>query len=288
MSMHSWLARGIAWLGCAAALAAGGAVAGCSITIPGWSQPAFEEVRQIAAPVGDAAPVAIESNNGAISVREGPEGNQITVTATIRAMSEERMALTEVRADRQVDGSLLVWVEWPEERQPSEGARLEVEVPAGRASSLKARSSNGAILLTGLSCPGGADLKSSNGAITVRGFTGDVLARTSNGAVTVEGATGDVEAHSSNGRIEVIQAPGAGSVVTHTSNGRVRIELASGFAGEISGQTSNGRLTLPTGDDVTLIRLDRRDAAVRIGPADAEGAARVEVKTSNGAVEVRR
>jgi len=106
--------------------------------------------------------------------------------------------------------------------------------------------------------------------------------------VAIEGSTGDVEAHSANGRIEVSQAPGAGSVVAQTSNGRITIDLASGFAGDISGKTSNGSVTLPRGEDVTVIRSERRDAAVRIGAADAEGAGRAEAKTSNGAIEVRR
>lgn len=286
MSMHRRMGRGFA--GLAAAIATMAAAAGCSITIPGWSQPAFEEVRQIATPVMAAAPVTIESPNGAIVVREGADGGGVQVTATLRSDSAERLALAEVRADRQADGSLLVWVQWPQERQPNEGARLEVELPAGSVSALKAHSGNGAIEVTGLACPGGADLKSSNGAITVRGITGAVKARTSNGAVTVEGATGDVDAVSSNGRIDVVQAPGAGSVLAHTSNGRITVALASGFAGEISGRTSNGRVSLPQGEDVTVLRSGRNDAAVRVGAADAAGAARVEAQTSNGAIEVRR
>src|SRR5690606_19532802 len=123
------------------------------------------------------------------------------------------------RAERQADGSLLIRVEWPEDgRKGNEGAHLEIDLPAGAATSIQAKTSNGRIELTGLQTPEGARLKSSNGAIVVRGHTGDINADTSNGAVTIEGATGAVEAHSSNGRIEISQAPGAGSITANTSN----------------------------------------------------------------------
>lgn len=280
-----------------AVVAASGLVAclgGCAIVVGGWQEPAFKETRESWAPVAAQQAVTIESGNGAIVIgamqEEGGPADQVKITAEIKATTEERLAMAEVRADRQSDGSLLIHVAWPDgKREPNEGARLEVLLPAGSVSALKATTSNGAIELTGLQAPegGGAQLKSSNGAISVRGFAGDIRAETSNGAVTVHGATGDVDADSSNGRIEIVQAPGAGSVTAETSNGGITIDLASGFAGAIRGRTSNGRVTLPRGDDVTVVRAERREGKVRVGAA-GDGGAMVEAKTSNGSIEVRR
>jgi DUF4097 and DUF4098 domain-containing protein YvlB len=272
---------------CGGAVLAGAvALSGCSITFPGSEQAPFQETRETWAPVAAEQAVAIESANGAIVIREAPEGSgdEVKIVAEIRATTEERLALTEVRADRQADGSLLIRVEWPDgERKGNEGARLEMDVPAGAAAAIKATTSNGAIELTGLDCP--AQLESSNGAITVRGHAGAIRARTSNGAVTIEGATAEVEANSSNGRIEIAQAPGAGSITATTSNGRITIDLASGFAGAVTGRTGNGSITLPRGEDVTVQRSERREAAVTVGD---DNAVRVDARTSNGSIQVRR
>ena len=113
---------------------------------------------------------------------------------------------------------------------------------------------------------GNAQLKTSNGRITVAGLAGSLQAETSNGAIDAELtelASGDLRLESSNGGVAVrLPRDARFSVDAATSNGGVR----SDFAVE-GGQT------------------ERRSSSLK-GEVNG-GGSRLYIRTSNGSVHIR-
>ncbi|MFG0283842.1 MAG: DUF4097 family beta strand repeat-containing protein [Phycisphaerales bacterium JB039] len=264
-----------------AAIALGVGLSGCVVEAGAWrQQAAHQELRAWSAPIEPDRPVIVESENGSITLLPC-EGEQFIIAATVRATTLERLAAVDVRADRQADGGLRIWAEWPDQRQPDEGVSFDIALPS--ASSITAITANGTIELTGLRGP--ARLESSNGAIKVQGHEGAVDASTSNGAITIEGATADVTADTSNGKVTIVHASGAGgSVRARSSNGRIHVQLGAGFSGRITCRTSNGSISLPKGESMILLQDGRNLRSIQLGEGDAV----VDLHTSNGPISVQR
>ena len=122
-------------------------------------------------------------------------------------------------------------------------ARIEVQVPAETA--LDLHSSDGHINVDGTSAP--ARIDTSDGAVEVRNFTGNIRARTSDGHITVDGVVSEVYLSSGDGHIEFTARPGskmARGWLLHTGDGRVEVKLPDDFAAELSAHTGDGRITL--------------------------------------------
>jgi len=224
--------------------------------------------------------LSVETGNGAITVEAKPGVKEVTVVAKLKARTQERLDATRVLAERAESGVLKVYVLWPDNtREGNEGCAFEITLPDVRGVNL--RSSNGAISLEGSS--GDADLHTSNGRVTVKGHDGGLKVKSSNGAITGTGVSGAVDADTSNGAITFTLAPGsAGPVELETSNGAVTLHVGRAFAGELAVKTSNGALTLPGGPGVVIKDRDKRSATLTFG----EGGKASKVRTSNGAVTV--
>lgn len=148
------------------------------------------------------------------------------------------------------------------------GCRASFEITVPEDTIVNGTTSNGAIAISAVS--GAIDVRTSNGAISLSGTVGQVLARTSNGAVTGQGiGSSSVDVQTSNGRIEMEFSVTPGSVTLRTSNGRVDVLIpADAPAIALSTSTSNGRV----------------DSNIRTDPASSH---RVEVRTSNGNIDIR-
>ena len=262
----------------------------------GWGDAAkFNTTRESIVPHVADKPLEVKTDNGTIKVVPAT-GDTVTVTAKVRATTQERLDGATVQTTRAPDGSLSISVKWPgNARKGSEGCDFEVAIPG--VSRLNASTSNGAIDVRGLSGP--AVLGTSNGAITVGTWNGAVKADTSNGQITVTGAEGRVDAASSNGRITITDAAGAvtaessnatvnvtlrssatGPVHVDTSNGAVHVKVGRAFVGALHAKTNNGRLNMkgatPTG------KPGKAEGTWQFG----EGGEASEVESSNGSITV--
>jgi len=193
--------------------------------------------------------VAVKVRNGRVEVRSDdvPEirvsGTRQAGGRTLAAAEENLSQLTiHAAADPWSPGTFLVELRYPEHlRNMNIGASVLVELP--RPCPARVETSNGAITARGLT--GEVLLDSSNGAISVTGVNGSVQADTSNGRIEAEDITGDLTADTSNGRIAAEEI--SGDCTLTTSNGRIRFVAAAASEGRIELRTSNGSIhaTLP-------------------------------------------
>lgn len=268
-------------------------IAGCST----WS-PLVKETRVLRAEHFDVMAIDVKTRNGKITV-ERADVPDVQITATLKALSEQRLQGARIVADHDDRGVLMVRVEWPDGKRLSrEGCSFEILTPGAYGVSLD--SSNGALTIRGLE--GEAVLDTSNGAVRVADHVGDVRADSSNGAITLERIDGAVYADTSNGRIRVIGV--TGPVEVDTSNGAVTIELAEHsrgpifadtsngavslvvhetFEGELVLDTNNGRISIDAPSTVKHISSRRNHAVLRFSETGPKSV----VSTSNGSITVR-
>ena len=110
-----------------------------------------------------------------------------------------------------------------------------------------------------IQAPNGAvlDLSSTNGPIGVKGFSGNLHARTMNGPVKLHDVGGQVRAEAQNGPITV--RGGGGDFRLNAQNGPLTIDLdgIQWSGGELEGRTQNGPLTLKLPDNYqSSVRVD--------------------------------
>jgi hypothetical protein len=247
----------------------------------GFAAPLHEQTVTINAPQTVAGGIDVEAHNGAVTITR-VEGSQVTIVATLKMQTEDRLGATQVTATRDADQTLVVRAVPPQGWRSREGVSFDITLPEARG--VKASSSNGRITIAGLS--GDAQLETSNGAILVRGHDGAVKASTSNGAIEGDGIAGPVDVRTSNGAIEMALADSnAGPAKLRTSNGAVRLEVGPAFVGELDVETSNGSINVPEGSNGVEVRsLRRGNASLRFGGGGSSSV----IDTSNGSVRVRR
>lgn len=242
--------------------------------------------------------IKVSASNGSIKVIQADRGD-VKIASHLRLVSPLRSEDTRVVADRNGDGGLEVRVDWAEGKKKNrEGCSFEIEVPDG--SGIELRTSNGAIVLSGLG--GQASLNTSDGKIYVTDHRGPLNARTSNGTIVVRGVDGPVDLKSSNGRISVNEAGGPvkaitsnggvgiafspdswGPVEAHSSNGSITLNLSSGFSGELYAKARvNGAVRTENLPEVQLISLGKNEARLRFGNSNEEST----VTTSNGSIKL--
>lgn len=254
-------------------------LAGCNYS----SSTLVERSITLEVPLAADASLAVQSENGAISVTERA-GQTMTINATIHARTQERADATEIAAEQSPDGGILVVAHWPDKRLGNEKCSFDIAVPAVGAVNL--RSSNGRISITGLE--GSAIARTSNGAIVIENFVGPVSANTSNGAIKVTNATASIDADSSNGAITVsLTDANPGPVNIKTSNGSIDLTVGAAFAGTLGASTSNGSVSI-SGPGVQFSQQSRNAATATFGAEAATGAKPSTLRTSNGRITVKR
>ena len=247
----------------------------------GFAGPLHEQTVTINVPQTVRGGIDVDAHNGAVTITR-VEGSQVTIVATLKMQTEERLGATQVTATRDADQTLVVRAVPPEGWRSREGVSFDVTLPD--ASGVKATSSNGRLTISGLA--GEAELETSNGAILVKGHDGAVKASTSNGAIEGDGIAGPVDVRTSNGAIDVSLADSnAGPAKLRTSNGAVRLEVGPAFVGDMDVETSNGSINVPEGSSGVEVRCVRRgSASLRFGGGGTSSV----IDTSNGSVRVRR
>jgi DUF4097 and DUF4098 domain-containing protein YvlB len=242
-------------------------------------------------------PLEIINANGAVRALHEDRAD-IAIEAELFGNDEQRLSFANLRADRQGDGTLRVWIEWPGGRSlDNEGASINVYLPD--SDGVRIRTSNGSITTSGLS--GVSELRSSNGAVHVEDHRGSVDIKTSNGSTRVEHAHGPIKIETSNGRVIVTEARAGveaestnGSmyvstshdndqpVRVRTSNGRIELDLGEAFMGRLKIKTTNGTIRLTGLDDARLVESSDDTLEITVGGSDQISAAH----TTNGSVRV--
>ena len=130
-----------------------------------------------------------------------------------------------------------------------------------------------------------ANLNTVNGALTVEGATGQVVARTTNGLVNVTSSGGPVEARTTNGSIEASMGTAtlADDLSFTTVNGSITLTLPAGINAQLDMRTVNGRLT----SDFP-ITISGSISPRQINATLGSGGRRLELRTVNGSVTIKR
>ncbi|MDX2130947.1 MAG: DUF4097 family beta strand repeat-containing protein [Planctomycetota bacterium] len=260
-------------------LAVGGAgllagTPGCGV----FSPATIRGTKTAQAPHVPGSGLDIATSNGSVTVTVAP-GEEVQITAEIRALSQARLDATMLGVERSDDGTLSVRVQWPEGRRHSnEGCSIDLRVPD--ASGVVVDTGNGSITLAGAA--GQATLSTSNGSITVSDHSGPVSATTSNGSVNLRDV-GTVRAKSSNGRITVVlRNDVAGPVHCDTSNGSITLEFGTAFDALVDADTSNGGVTV-AGPSLQVVKSGKSSGSFKFGA----GTHPSRLDTSNGSITIR-
>lgn len=238
--------------------------------VDGWSGPSETRTLTVAHVAGSR--LDVRTRNGSVEVRQGGV-DEVTITATIRARSQDRLSKTTLTAKRDAEGTLEVRVEWPDGPRSNEGASIVVVTPS--AAKVSALGSNGPIVVRLSDCRE-VDAESSNGDIVVEAPGAIVKASSSNGKVELEGVSG-AKVKTSNDRVQIaLGADATGPVEIRTSNASVDLSVGPAFGGLLGATTSNAR-----------VRLDVPRAAARDGGFDFGPGVPSVIKTSNAPIRIR-
>ncbi len=243
--------------------------------------------------VKSGTPVTVTNRNGAIAIAVWDK-DTVDVVAVKKTHLGGSLNDVEIRVNTgetlSIETVYLV-------NNPRVSIEYTISVPASIPITL-AESSNGAITLKGTS--GDVDVHTSNGAIKIQQHTGNVSARTSNGAIDIQRISGVVKAHTSNGSISIVGTSGIekaetsnGSIKAEivdivtdelalkTSNGSVKVFLSPSLNADLDVKTSNGKITI---HDIEILTTSVSKTAFkgRIG----NGGNLLTIKTSNGSIDV--
>ncbi|MBL4809459.1 MAG: DUF4097 family beta strand repeat protein [Phycisphaerales bacterium] len=244
-----------------------------------------------------STPLSIITANG--SIRALQEDRQdVAIEVELFGRNAERLSFAAVRADRQGDNTLRVWIEWPGgDRKNGEGAKIEVFIPG--TDGVSAATSNGNVTLMGLE--GDLAVDTSNGSIHIDQHNGPMNIHTSNGTIRVDDSTGDITFDTSNGRVLISNADSLvqgdtsngnvyistrngteGPIRVRTTNGRIELDLGHGFEGILRVSTTNGRIKTDGLENANLIESSKHSLELQLGDSDTISA----VRTSNGSVRI--
>jgi hypothetical protein len=268
-------------------------------------------------PMKTGGSLSVESFNGGVEISTWDQNN-IDISGTKYAPTATQADAIQVNVDH-ATAAVSVRAERQYEWHGNRGVRFAIKIPRGTALD-RIVTSNGSIHAVDGSGP--ARLKSSNGAIRVEKFHGNLDAQTSNSSIELDEIDGDAVAHSSNGRVEAqsirgsLDAETSNSSVTadveradrpvriETRNGRIDLTLPAGFTGGVRAHTNNSGITLRLADPVNAHLTARTsnsgvtsdfDAQIRgeirkneIDGEIGSGGTTIDLSTSNGPIRLLR
>jgi hypothetical protein len=217
-------------------------------------------------PLADGGQLQISNTNGIVEI-EGVTGSTVDVRAERVAHaatdSAARDLLSRIAIKEDVT-SARVSLESPRTGGSFTGVAYEVHyhVRAPKNAVVRATTTNGLILLTGLS--------------------GKTAAVTTNGGVTAEALAGGVTAQSTNGRVDVkLTELGADEVDVRTTNGSVSLTLPPNAKANLDASVTNGEIS------VTGLRFEASDQSRRHLSARVNGGGTpVTLSTTNGEIRI--
>lgn len=243
-------------------------------------------------------PLEVRNESGDLEI-EKTTSERVRVKAEIKAEDKDRAAQTQISAERDSNGTLVVKIKWPGgERKAMESASIKVEIPD--VSSIDAQTENGEIELEGLS--GKAELRTTNGGVDVEGHKGSLKFETSNGKSEVSGVTGKVEAkginggmsfekiggpvniETTNGSLSIRLTPeNAGPIKAKTVNGEVKVKVGKAFAGSVKAEAMNGDVSVELPGMIKSMKQERNSQSVELNTSGETS----ELSATNGDVTVQ-
>jgi hypothetical protein len=217
-------------------------------------------------PLSEGGRLEVKNTNGFIRVEVG--GDQVEVSAERVAKAATPEAAKEMLAKIEVA-----------EDVTADRVRLETKRPSGGfgRGSVEVRYT--------IRVPSSAqvELQNTNGEVRVTGVTRGVRMSTTNGQIDGRGLGGEVRATTTNGGVDLELASVTQPVHVSTTNGGVSVRIPANAKADLQATCTNG------GIDVTGLELDvegertRRRLAGRLNG----GGPRLDVSTTNGAIEIR-
>jgi hypothetical protein len=217
-------------------------------------------------PLSDGGRLEVKNTNGFIRVDVG--GDQVEVSA-------ERVARA---ATPEAAKEMLKQIEVMED-VTADRVRLETKRPQGGFG----RGSVEVRYTIRIPASAQVELQNTNGEVRVIGVTRGTRISTTNGAIDGRGLGGEVRASTTNGGVDLELASVTQAVTVSTTNGGVTVSVPSTAKADLQATCTNG------GIDVKGLDLDiegertRRRLAGRLNG----GGPRLEVSTTNGAIEIR-
>ena len=217
-------------------------------------------------PLSDGGRLEVKNTNGYIRVEVGSDQVEVHAERVARAATpeaaKEMLGKIEMVEDVTADRVRI------ETRRPSGGfghggveVRYTIRVPSSAQ----------------------VELENTNGEVRVTGVTRGTRIATTNGAIDGRGLAGEVRATTTNGGVELELASMTQPVHVSTTNGGVTVRIPSSSKADLQATCTNG------GIDVSGLELDiegersRRRLAGRLNG----GGPRLEVSTTNGAIEIK-
>ena len=255
---------------------AGLLLSGCvSITTGGdGSDGAEDEYQKHTFQVSENPTVDITVFNGSIEIVVGDDG-VVDVEAKLTIPGR-------VSYSAAVDGNTIVVIAKKTGTGITFGRspRAEIKVIVPKHSTIKARTSNGAVDVTGVNGPG--DLETSNDRITVSGVVGRYNVDTTNGPIVMSDVEGQFRAHTSNGEIDFSGSlTDGGDNSFTTSNGGIDVTFTDEPDVAIDARTSNG--TAKSDRPILATTTEKTRLVGKYGT----GSATLELRTSNGSIIIR-
>jgi hypothetical protein len=266
--------------------------------------PRVEATRTDAAtfPASGIPMIAIESSNGAVTVRGVPGQTDVRVTAIAKARgnsqdeANERVAAVSIHMEQQGGRILLAYRGSEQTADVRRYSGVAFEVTAPPTLDVHAVTSNGAIVAS--AAQGRFSFTTSNGEVSASQLVGDLHAVTSNGRMTIDrcqGALGletsngeitmndvsaTIDASTSNGAIEFSGTIIGDSNALVTSNGRISVAVSASASVEFTAATSAGSISssLPLAGDT--------QGKEWLATLNAPATARIEMRTSNGVIRI--
>ena len=159
----------------------------------------------------------------------------------------------------------------------------KITIRAATLEGINVQTSNGKLSLVGFTCP--ATLQTSSGGIHVKGHSGSITMKSSNGALEATDINGPVIAETFTGLINVsLNATAQANVDLLTFNGMISLELPQTWQGSVQAVTDSGSIVIDGGSRASDIIVNDGRGSMTLGDATKSKAT---LKTSNGGVTVK-
>jgi hypothetical protein len=189
-------------------------------------------------PMQPGAALTVTNINGSIEI-SGWDQSTIDITATKYAETAE--LLSQVKVDVATDSSG-VHIRTIAPESGNVGVKYVIKVPRS-AQLADIRSTNGALSINEIDGP--ATLHTTNGAVSVVKVRGKLEIKTSNGAIHLQEVEGEAQVSTTNGAVHASAV--RGPLMATTSNGAVHADLEDTRGGPINLTTTNGGVDLKLG-----------------------------------------
>lgn len=218
-------------------------------------------------PIAADGALSLSNINGDVTIR-GTSGDQITVTATIKASKESDLDTVDVDVDA---GKRHVRIETDYSKKRGRwgnsyaSVEYDIEVPKG-------------IELE--------EIELVNGSLELSNLSGRIEASLVNGSLEAEGLSGSVELETVNGRVEATfdDLSGAQRIDLESVNGSIQLNLPDDVDATIDATTVHGKISNDFGLRVDKGEYVGSDLKGTLG----SGAARISLENVNGSIKIRR